>query len=126
MLIIRQAQMAVFAAADRARFETQMLDMVSELFADVAVMADGRPLPEVELRMRVCRAIQRAEEFGLADEADIERFVELSFEHGEGFEERPAFAWAGELLGGPASSGTAKMLRLNAELDEQQGGGTEA
>ena len=120
MFRIRPEQLVVLQAADADRFLQDTVEMVAKYFpGEVAELCGGTRNTE-RLRTLVGDCIDAALGYGLDDEADIERFVELSMEFGPGFEKDGALAWVGELLAAPASSGTAKIEAVEARLGEDQ------
>ncbi len=115
---ISEAQLSVLASAQRAQLERELVEMVLELYRNEADALCGGRADAGSLAGMVRELVERAERYGLDDDADIERFIELCFEYEPGFEREGELAWVGEILRGPAS-GTAKMVRI----DDRLGGG---
>ncbi len=118
MITIRNEQLRAFQEADRARFIRQTVAMVRDCYAEEAGALCGDPLDLGALSELVTALVSAAKDYGLDDEADVERFVELSFDHGPGFEASPDLAWAGAILKGPGSS-TAKIARIDGRLESE-------
>lgn len=116
MITIRNEQLRAFRLADRARFIKQTVAMLRECYAEEIGALTGEPVDPSALGDLVTAVVTAGEGYGLDDEADLERFVELSVEHGPGFEASHAMAWVGEILRGPGS-GTAKLARVDARLE---------
>lgn len=119
MIQISPEQLRVLASPHRAQLERELVEMVLEFYRDEADALCGGDADADALAGTVRELVERAQGYGLHDDADIERFVELSFEFEPGFEREGELAWAGEILRSPISSGTAKMVLI----DDRLGGG---
>jgi hypothetical protein len=95
VLVIRAEQMKVFEQASRRRFEDEMVEH-SKAFAP--------PLCEVigdkALRVAVCSAIVRAENYGFTNRGPIRLFIELMFLCGSAFDTDPQYPPIGQILRG--------------------------
>jgi hypothetical protein len=113
---ISPEQLRVLAAPQRAQLERELAELVLELYRDEAAALCGGRADAEALAGVVGELVERARGYGLHDDADVERFVELSFEYGPGFEREGELSWVGEILRGPSSSGTAKLVRIDDRL----------
>lgn len=116
MIQISPEQLRVLASPQRAQLERELVEMVLELYRDEADALCGGHADTEALARLVGQLVERARGYGLDDDADLERFVELSFEHEPGFEREGELSWAGEILRGPIRSGTAKMVLIDDRL----------
>jgi hypothetical protein len=95
MPIIRAEQMKVFEQASRRRFEDEMVEHAK---------AFAPPLCEVigddALRVAICSAIARAENYGFTNRGPIRLFIELMFLCGSAFDTDPQYPHVGQFLRG--------------------------
>ncbi len=106
-LKIRKEQMAVFASARVQQLEGEIQATVLTHWAHVAGSMSSE-----ELRARIRRAIQRAGKYGINTSADCQRFVNLTFLLGEGFDDDPRYPWAAAFLSNSGVSGSTRLLQL--------------
>lgn len=106
MIRFSQRQMTVLDAASLEAFVTRA---VAHLRGRCARAAE---LGEAALRAAIRDGVDRAETYGVDDEADVLRFLELEFRHGPRFDER--CAWARDELRRPHREGGRKLDRLEA------------
>lgn len=115
MIHISPEQLRVLAQPQRAQLERELIEMVLEVYRDEAEALCGRPIDPAALAELVGDLVERAWSYGLDDDADVERYVELSLEHGPAFEYVGELAWVIEILRGP-SNGTAKLVLIEQRL----------
>jgi hypothetical protein len=106
MFVIRDAQMKAFEEDLRERFEREMVAHLNSRFTLEQITAHQR-LPVSDL---VHTAVDTALSRGITAHDDVRRFLELSVEHGLGFENQ---AWARTVLADESLSGTEKMDQLD-------------
>lgn len=107
MLVIRTSQMARFAQHGKERFETRMIAHLFSCFSGLS-----ETLTESQLRDLVRWGVDRAEERGLTDETDVERYLEFMMLYGPDFDSHPEYAWAAEILADAELSGEEKMDKI--------------
>ncbi len=71
-----------------------------------------RPVPAAELPKFIRNGFKKAGNYGITDEADVQRFLEFAFQNGLDFDSRPDMQWARPILEQKGLSGTAKMNQL--------------
>ena len=104
MLVIRDAQMAVFARQAKGEFEDRMVSQIES----------GYPrhfarLGEAGARRFVQKAIAMGAANGISGEGSVAVLMELMLEFGEQFEMSPERAWARRMLAHPTLPGVVKV-----------------
>ncbi len=112
MLVIRSEQMQAL----NRRFETAFRDAVVEHLASADPAKFGA-LGDAGVEALIDRSIKRAAAYEIDLESDVFDFIDMLFEEGEDFLDRPSEAWALEILEDRAESGSARMSRINAWRD---------
>ena len=107
LLTIRQAQCEVLTADRVAQFESRVESSVRRHWAHAVENLDAR-----ELRERIHTAVQRAYSHGMAREADVLRYVNLTFCLGERFDEDPRYPWAAAFLKAAGVPSSTRMDQL--------------
>jgi hypothetical protein len=105
MLKIRNAQMKAF---EREQLEVQLTAHLLECFPPHC-----EALGPARTREAVRYGIERARTYGFEAASDLCQYLDLMFLFGQGFEDSPELAWAGEILKdrSPKSPGD-RMRRL--------------
>ena len=93
MLVIRREQMAAFERAAESRFEE---DAMRHFRATLP--AEAEAMGEKTLRRLVRTGMLKGKSYGLEDEYDYLRLMNLMFAFGIDFDESAAFAWARDTL----------------------------
>ena len=113
MLVIRHAQMQAFSLAAIRQFERRALEHVRGCFP-----GSYEALGEEGARASISWGVEKARGYGLSEEYDVLRFINLMFALGFDFDEDPAYAWAAEILRDPDWSPGARMDMLTARAIE--------
>jgi len=112
MMVIRRQQMEVFRHHMVEQFLDRMLVHVRSTFAE-----QTREVSDDGLRQTIRAGIDQAAQYGVTDEADVQRYLKYVFAYGSDFATAPRTAWAGDILRAVNVNGTQKMERLgHAEL----------
>ena len=69
-------------------------------------------LRDAELERTVRDGINKAEEYGVKDDFDVQAYLECIVRHGPAFDVDPRLEWAGELLRNNAYTGERKMRMI--------------
>lgn len=93
MLVIRREQMEVFRQAIRTAFENEMVGH-SKAFSPRLCEVLG----EEQLRVALCRVMDRADGYGLTNRGPVRLFIELMFLFGSAFDTDPQYPWAAQIL----------------------------
>ena len=99
--------MDALSAAVLKRFEERMVVHLRRTFP-----VETRDVNNTDFRRLVHGGIERAESYGVTDNIDLERFLELTVRYGSDFDTRGDTAWAGEILNDPRIPGDDKMNAL--------------
>jgi hypothetical protein len=89
------------------QFEKRM-EKHLQSFAD----STRRPVPAAELPKFIRSGFKKAANYGITDEADVQRFLEFAWQNGLEFDARPDMPWARQILDEKSTGGTQKMNRL--------------
>lgn len=111
MLIIRKEQMGVFEEVALKNFEDRMVIHLGKFFPEqcAALGDDG-------IREAIRYGIERAESYGIVDERDVCKYIDLTIVFGRDFDESPGTAWASSILNDEfLTDPTAKVERLFRE-----------
>jgi hypothetical protein len=108
MLQIRPGHLDAFSEVARQDFENRMVVHVLEAFPSVC-----EPLGESGVRENILHGIERATAYGIVNEYDICRYVDLMFVFGGDFDRDPNFPWAAKILGGTSLDATGKVDALS-------------
>ncbi len=93
MLIIRQQQMETFRKAALAAFETEMVLHCNEFSPHLY-----KVIGEKQMRVAVCRTIDRAYGHGFTNRGPIRLFIEMMLLFGSNFDTDPQYSWAAKIL----------------------------
>ena len=104
MLIIRKAQTE---AMGEYLLDAFVYRMVAHLRS--VCKAEARDIPDDDLRKLIRTGVDSAEQYGIEDEADVERFIEYVARFGSDFGQTPQTTWAGAIIGNIKIDGTEKM-----------------
>ena len=120
MLVIRRKQMEVLGDYVQRQFEHRMKEQLRTLWREeVGQMSDE------ELHALIREGITSAESYGITDETDVERYLELMVRRGARFHVEEA--WAAGILFNENLSGTQKMDQIDDYelfvLEDSIGGG---
>lgn len=108
MLVIRKAQLETLEEYSLASFVQRMAKQLRSSCA-----AETRDISEPDLRQMISAGVERAEQFGIEDEADVERFLDYTLRFGPEFGNTSQTTWAGEILQDDGMDGSEKMNRIN-------------
>jgi hypothetical protein len=111
MLIIRNAQMAIFRDADHERFVAEAIDRVS-----LHHPHEYASMGETACRALVQEVIGRCRGWGIKLEGDILRVLSLRVELGEKFEPAVETAAAREVLQDASLHGSSKAVILEITI----------
>ena len=93
MLVIRDAQLAVFGRIHLEEFVRRAIAHVRACFA-----AQAADLGDEGVERSVRTALDRCRQYALPSEGDVLRYLNLMYALGFDFDADPALAWAGETL----------------------------
>ena len=110
MLVISSEQMEILKDYMGKRFENQMVTHVKNYFPD-----DCRSIGQEKLREVIAYGLVQAEEYGIALEYDVSRYINLMFTFGRDYDIN--LPWAAVILGDKRLSGPAKMDQLYEEAE---------
>jgi hypothetical protein len=117
MLAIRRAQRQILA---RDLFDRWILEHVARFFPDGC-----EELGPAVVRATVTEAARAARELGFAADAEVARFVDLTFLLGAGFHRDGSHPWARAILDDPSiSDPRERMTRLLVAADERPPAGS--
>ena len=114
MFKLCKAHLDAFEAQVVRMFSARVIEHVNAIWP-----AECAELGPETVSIIVHNAIQRAAMLGLILEADIVRFVDLSFILGVDFDTNPLANWARPILADRSWSPTEKMDRLYAAMDQE-------
>src|SRR5579862_4235129 len=105
VLIIRQAQMDIFAAAARERFMSEMVDHVKTYFPSL-----HKKLGDAGLRDTLTETVRKAKTYGFSTRRDVCKFINVAMMFGPDFDRSlPLFP---TILAGPEHP-SVKARRLS-------------
>jgi hypothetical protein len=107
MLVIRKKQQEAFTKAVARGLECNLLTHATRQFP-VRVHRMGEPAARAMIR----KAVAACGKFGIEDEYEISRYLDLMFLLGEDFDTDASLPWAAAVLGAPALAAKEKMDRL--------------
>jgi len=107
MLTIRDEQMLQLDAAQRQSFGEQTIAMLRAEFPQACAGFD-----DAELRGTVARALRKAREYGLTEQSDVFRYINVMYTLGCDFEDDPDYAWARAIMTHPRMRGGSKVDHL--------------
>lgn len=108
MLMIRKKQMEVLEEYSLDAFVDRMVNHLRFAFE-----AEVRDIPDDELRELIRKGVVNAEQYGIEDEADVERFIEYVARFGADFGQTTQTIWADEILSNMEIDGTEKMNMID-------------
>lgn len=103
-MVIRAQQLEALSEYMLGNFVSRMLAYVRSRFAE-----QTRDASDEDLRRTIQAEMERAESYGITDEADVQRYLEYVISYGADFD---SSEWAGPILR-QSASGTAKMNELD-------------
>jgi hypothetical protein len=106
-LVIRNAQLAVFARARLEEFRQRAVAHVKAAFA-----ARAEELGHAGVEASVETALHRCETYRLASRRDVLRYLNLMYTLGFDFDQDEGHPWAGETLRNPRLEAAAKLELL--------------
>jgi hypothetical protein len=107
MLVIRQAQLAMFREHLLGNFKLKAAAHLKENFPE-----ECEQLGEEGVRERVSTGMTHCEHYGLTDEFQILQFLNLTMLLGPDFHKEPAFA---EILNSPTLDARTKLDRMDEQ-----------
>jgi hypothetical protein len=114
MLRIRKEQMDLLGAHMMRKYEQRVLRKIAQAYP-ARYRQDG---DEKTLRF-VQAGIRKAEQFGISEDNDAERFILILAEHGMDFEQVPHRSRCRLILANNKMSGHTKAVLLSRELDSE-------
>ena len=107
-MIIRTEQMDILGDYKFRQFVDRMVAHLKKEFPEqTAEMAES------DLRVLINEGVERAENYEVTDDVDIERYLECMLRYGGDFDMNLQTSWAGEILHDNDLSGFDKMNRIN-------------
>jgi len=107
MLTIRKEQMELLNRYMLRQFEKRM-----EKHLQTMADATKRAVPAGELPQFIRDGFKKASDYGVRDQADVQRFLEFAYLNGQDFDARPEMSWTRKILEQKKLSGTEKMNQL--------------
>jgi hypothetical protein len=114
MLKLRKEHLEAFEAQVIRRFSSRVIAHVKAVWP-----AECGELGEAGVSDLVKTAIQRAAALGLSREADIVRFVDLSFILARDFETNPLSSWTRPILSDRTLAPPAKIDKLYQRMEQE-------
>ncbi|HKG92799.1 MAG TPA: hypothetical protein VKA84_12935 [Gemmatimonadaceae bacterium] len=122
MLTIRDAQLEALSQARWKDFERRAVR-----YLEAALPAECASLGAAAVRESVQTAIRKGRAYGLVEEYDFLRYLNLMYALGFDFDTSPAHAWAREILDRPGLQPRARMdLLTDATLERERAAEAEA
>ena len=115
-MIIREEQMKVFSAYMWRRFEDQMAAHLRRTFPELTF-----GMTDEDLLSTIRAGIQRAANYGVQREPDLQTFLEYVTCYGLNFDTNPDTNWAGQVLHDKTRNPSEKMYLLH-QLRHERGG----
>jgi uncharacterized protein (UPF0335 family) len=104
MLTIRKEQFEVFQKASSKQFQQRMISHLRKVFVErTAGISDDN------LRALIEAGIERARQYKVVLEDDVQRFLESMIVYGQDFDSNPRLKWARSALRAHNITGTEKM-----------------
>lgn len=94
-MIIRQRHTSALADASARNFECRAMAHLQRAFPQQMREAD-----EQLVRQMIARGIEQASRYGVSDEYDVIRYIDLMVVFGERFDDNPDYPWAKDILSG--------------------------
>ncbi|MFO1497767.1 MAG: hypothetical protein U1G07_05125 [Verrucomicrobiota bacterium] len=107
-MIIREAQMKALSDHVFKGFVERMAARLRR-----RCRPETASLADEQLDRLIRTGVEKANQFGIRDEANLETFLEYTVRHGLDFYDTPAFSGARRVLEDPGMSETEKVNRLN-------------
>ena len=118
MLIIRKEQMDILGKYMLKQFENSMLVHLQTKFSDSL-----KGTPESDLRIMIQEGIDKATQYNVNAEDDVQLYLECMVIYGSDFDTNPETSWAGDILSIMKLDGSKKMDFLEGHvqrfLDDQ-------
>jgi len=112
MLIIRNEQMDALSRHMEESFVNRMIAHLKEFWPEKC-----EEMGEEAVRESIHEAMDIAREFGIINEYDVARYIDLIYEFDWPADEEPDTPWAEEILNDAELEGTAKMDRLYEQVE---------
>lgn len=109
MLTIRKDQIKILDNYIQKQFIIKMVTFIESNFHEELVKFSPQ-----ELSALIQEGINRASEFGIVWEDDIQRFLECMFIYGHDFGKNQKIKWAYKILREEGLTGTQKMDRIDS------------
>jgi hypothetical protein len=117
MLVIREAQMAVFVEHLAEAFKRQLAEyLAGHHVAEVTALGDGG------LEKLITEGLASAREVGFDTEYDCARWVEILLVHGADFGRTEATAWAAPVLADRVRKPSDRMAQIESRLEAEERG----
>lgn len=107
MLVIRPEQVEVLSQYMLKQFENRMIVHLRKSFPH-----ETEEMSEVNLRELIQTGIERAKQYGVELENDVQSYLEMMIIYGADFDTNSKTDWAGEILRTPDINGTTKINLL--------------
>ncbi|KHD05843.1 hypothetical protein PN36_32165 [Candidatus Thiomargarita nelsonii] len=107
MLTIREEQMSALSQAMVKQFEDSMAIHLRRVFPD-----ETKTITEKDLLYHIELCVNRATQYKITIEGDVQRYLECAVLYGWDFDTKPETYWAGEILCREDLNGEAKMDKI--------------
>jgi len=114
MLIIRKEHKQAFSKAVMENFECRIYAHVTRIWPEQC-----KRLEETAVRELIRRGIREALDFGIDEEYEVSRYVDLMFILSPDFSTSDRFPWAAAVLKDAAMKPAAKMDRLYERAEKE-------
>jgi hypothetical protein len=114
MLIIRKEQMTMLQERERQGFVGRMKDYLKKNFPE-----QTGSLGEAGLREEIHHGMETAEQYRMASEREVARYIELMFYLGRDFDTSPETPWAAPILKDRFSNAANRLRRLSREAGKR-------
>ena len=112
MLVIRNEQIDAFSGHMEVTFINRVVAHLKEFWPEKC-----GEMGEEAVRESIHEAMDIARKFGIINEYDVARYIDLIFEFDWPADEKPDTPWAEEILNDAELDGTVKMDRLFEEAN---------
>lgn len=104
MLTIRKPQMDIFAQANRRAAIDRMFEVIRKEWA-----SEFAQFGDATVRRTVEQAFRKADEYKLANEGQVVRYLNLMYTLGCDFDTDPGYPWARKILSDPYLTADSKL-----------------
>jgi len=112
-LVVRNEQMSAFSQYMVRQYESSVMAYLHATYPQYAQEKGASYLQSL-----IRSGIEKAAEYDIYVEDDVQSFIDCRIIFGEDFDTNPCFAWAAAILGDTSIAGDEKARRLRKQLDQ--------